>query len=87
MDKRTLQRRTCGIVFERFGVDMKTEIEKLKNEHQDQLNTYNDKYSDYTDNYGQDNSDRLKSIGLMVNYHRGAVNVLSELEKLIKEEK
>ena len=63
---------------------MKTEIEKLKQEHQDEMNNYDSQTRQFLDEYGYKECDYLSHRRNMSNYHRGAVNVLIELERRFK---
>ena len=63
---------------------MKTEIDKLKQHHQNETDNYDKLVDSHISGYENDNCDYLIHQRIMSNYHRGAVNALIELEKRIK---
>ena len=63
---------------------MKTQIEKLKKEHQDDMENYNSQINQFINEEGEKICDYLIHRQLMSNYHRGAVNALIGLERRLK---
>lgn len=53
----------------------------LKDTHQKLMTEYSHEIKDYLRMYGDDGSDYIRHRQCMMNYHRGAYNVLVELEK------
>lgn len=56
-------------------------IDKLKSEHEKEMRMYSSDINKYMNEYGEDKSDYLICRMQMLNYHRGAYNVLIRLEK------
>lgn len=60
---------------------MKDKIKKLKEYHKRSMDMYNKEKSEYIENYGNRLTDFLVHRLRMSAYHRGAWNVLNDLEK------
>jgi len=60
---------------------MNAKIDELKEKHRKELKNYGDQVSEYVDKHGNDNCEYLLHRRMMEHYHRGAYNVLIELER------
>lgn len=60
-----------------------THLESLRESHKASMDSYNKQVNDHIDKYGNDGCESLLHRRIMSNYHRGALNALIEVKKLI----